>query len=176
MSRKAAAASAEPPPSPAATGKFLNSRKRPRVSPGDWALAASAAFRMRLPPSSAVANGPSTLRSRASSGSSSTVSPTPAKATRLFNSWKPSARRPNTSNVRLSLAQAISRSAVMAMTPGVRHCPDYDGELVGARLLRRLLVRVGGAVRRLGLGGLLQTRNDLFVQQDDQIVLRLQRQ
>ena len=123
---KAAAASAEPPPRPAATGRALTRRKRPSAMPGTSALVASAAAVMRLSPASALANGPSTSSARSWPGSSVRWSPSSAKATRLRTSWKPSARRPSTSRVRLNLALAVSRSAVIAKAQRGDRQQDYS--------------------------------------------------
>src|SRR5262245_41158604 len=111
-SRKAAAASAEPPPSPAATGKRFESAKRPSLRASTRSASARAALSTRLSATSpaAAAVGPATLSAKASPGVKVKASPTPAKATRLSISCRPSARRPTTRSVRLTLAGAFSRT------------------------------------------------------------------
>ncbi len=117
-SRSAAAASLDPPPSPAATGSRFESTKRPSLRPATRSASAWAAFRTRLsaiaPDAAAV--GPPTASSSLGPGVRLKASATPAKATRLSISWYPSVRRPTTRRVRLIFAGAKSTSAADTIT------------------------------------------------------------
>ena len=93
-SLSAAAASAEPPPIPAATGRFFSSTSR-APCPGASARAARST-RLSASPASAPANGPATSRLSSSAGSPWSTSPASAKTTRLSSRCSPSARRPVT--------------------------------------------------------------------------------
>ena len=84
-SRNAAAASAEPPPSPAATGKRFDRTKRPSLSPSTCWASARAALSTRLSAMSpaACAVGPRTVSVRSRPGVNINASPRRAKTTRL---------------------------------------------------------------------------------------------
>ena len=84
-SRKAAAASAEPPPSPAETGRRFDSVKRPSLRPSTRSASERAALSTRLSATSpaAAAVGPLTASAKAPPGAKDNASPTPANATRL---------------------------------------------------------------------------------------------
>ncbi len=89
MSRSAAAASLDPPPKPAATGRRFERAKRPSLRPSICAARACAALSTRLSrtPPDAGPVGPLTLNERAGPGVRRKTSATAAKATRLSISW-----------------------------------------------------------------------------------------
>src|SRR5262249_61495590 len=66
--------------------------------------------RLAATPPAAAAVGPAKLSAKASPGVRVKASATSAKATRLSISCRPSARRPRTRSVRLTLAGAFSRT------------------------------------------------------------------
>src|SRR5499427_2354062 len=112
MSRNAAAASADPPPSPAPDGSRLVSAKRPSarpsIRPASSRTARNTRFSVSGPATAAI--GPATLSSSGAPGQKVRRSPNDANATRLSSSWKPSARRPRIRRVRLIFAGAIAAS------------------------------------------------------------------
>ena len=89
MSRSAAAASLDPPPKPAATGRRFERAKRPSLRPSICAARACAALSTRLSrtPPDAGPVGPLTLNERVGPGVRLKTSATAAKATRLSISW-----------------------------------------------------------------------------------------
>ncbi len=107
-SRNAAAASADPPPIPDATGTFFSSKIRPLgVTPASVAsVLAARSTRLSASASSPAANGPVTVSDSPASGSALSRSPMPAKIAMLSSRWYPSARRPTTCRYRLILAGA----------------------------------------------------------------------
>lgn len=85
--RRTAAASADPPPSPAATGRFFVNRMLPSLMPGTASVTSRQAFVIKFSPSIPAANGPSMWNAGGASGLTVIVSPMSAKATRLTRSW-----------------------------------------------------------------------------------------
>ena len=114
------AASAEPPPSPAATGmRFTNEMRYP---PGQSIRAAARIAKFDGPCGTEEAIGPVTSKIRPQSLSISTESPNFVNETMLSSKWRPSARRPTVWSARLTLARAIN---------SVRGC--FAGRIVGLR-------------------------------------------
>ena len=111
--RNAAAASAEPPPIPEATGRFFSRTSLPAGGMPACSASRRAARRIRLSASSAsrTANGPTTDKDRSSAGETPSRSPIAVNTTRLSSRWYPSARRPTTCRCRLTFAGANSDSA-----------------------------------------------------------------
>ena len=93
--RNAAAASLDPPPRPAATGRtFANgSAREPGAEPARRARAQRAAPDCSRSAPAAAAVGPSIVRLSISAGSNASWSQQPAKATTLSSSCQPSMRR-----------------------------------------------------------------------------------
>src|SRR5690554_5675118 len=122
----AAAASAEPPPSPAATGiRFVSSKCAPAAPLA--ALNSSAALSTRFCPlssSSAPGSSPSTLKSRlkpVACGSPERLSVREMRPKMVSSSWKPSPRRAVTARPRFSLAWAVSVSTAVVISRFVEH-------------------------------------------------------
>ena len=102
---RTAAASAEPPPSPAATGtRFTNEMRYPSEQ-----LKSSAARSARFedPCGTDEAIGPTTFKIRPQSLSTSTESPNFVNETTLSSKWRPRGERPTAWSARLTLARAI---------------------------------------------------------------------
>ena len=96
-SRSAAAASAEPPPIPLATGsRFSSTRCAPADTPAATASARAARSTRLSSPVSPSPNGPSTVSDSAGAASARSMSDAPANTTRLSSRWYPSGRRPTT--------------------------------------------------------------------------------
>ena len=105
---KSAAASAEPPPMPAAAGKRFISRNRPTDKPGTRAANSRAARKTRFPSAGPASSafGPSTLEVHTAARLISKPIAHSRKRDQALDSCSPSCRRPTTRNVRLILAGA----------------------------------------------------------------------
>ena len=104
--QRTAAASAEPPPSPAATGmRFTNEMRYPSERSKSSA-ARSAKFDDPFGTDEAI--GPVTFKIRPQSLSTSTESPNFANETMLSSKWRPRVERPTEWSARLTLARAIN--------------------------------------------------------------------
>ena len=111
--RSAAAASAEPPPRPEATGRFFSSVSDAPCSTAAAEASARAAFSARLSSSSLSSdlNGPVTESERSSAGTALSRSPSVQNANTVSIACRPSGSLPRTWRARLSLAGATSCAA-----------------------------------------------------------------